>query len=120
MIGWLRIGALIALVALPGATYAQAPAAPRTAATAAQEAQAREAQARRAAPTVRDTGAERVRAQFTRATLPLNKSQTLRLDYAFSDVLVGNSEIAEVVPLSDRTLYLLGKRTGTTNVSVLD
>ena len=59
-------------------------------------------------------------AQLTRVRVPANKSQTVRLDYAFSDVLVGSSEIAEVIPLSDRTLYVLGKKVGTTNISVLD
>jgi pilus assembly protein CpaC len=52
--------------------------------------------------------------------LPLNKSQTLRLDYSFTDVLVGAAEIAEVVPISDRTLYVLGKKSGTTNISIFD
>ncbi len=35
-------------------------------------------------------------------------------------MLVGSSEIADVVPISDRTIYLLGKRIGTTNVSLID
>ncbi len=59
-------------------------------------------------------------ASLTRVQVSANKSQTVRLDYAFTDVLVGSSEIAEVIPLSDRTLYVLGKRVGTTNISVLD
>ena len=32
----------------------------------------------------------------------------------------GSAEIADVIPLSDQSLYILGKKTGTTNVSVLD
>ena len=50
----------------------------------------------------------------------MNKSQALRLEYPFTDVLVGSAEIADVIPLSDQSLYILGKKTGTTNVSVLD
>ena len=50
----------------------------------------------------------------------MNKSQTIRLASSFSDVLVGSSDIADVIPLSDQTLYVLGKKIGTTNVSVLD
>ncbi|MHB2169170.1 type II and III secretion system protein family protein [Alsobacter sp. R-9] len=59
-------------------------------------------------------------ASTTRVQVPANKSQTVRLENAFSDVLVGSSEIAEVIPLSDRSLYVLGKKVGTTNISVLD
>jgi len=59
-------------------------------------------------------------AVLNRVKVSINKSQTLRLDYPFTDILVGSSDIAEVIPLSDRTLYVLGKKAGTTNVSVLD
>ena len=59
-------------------------------------------------------------AVMTRVKLTLNKSQTIRLGTAFADVLVGSSDIADVVPLSDKTIYLLGKKIGTTNVSILD
>lgn len=52
--------------------------------------------------------------------LTVNKSKTLKLSNAFADVLVGSSEIADVVPISDRTIYLLGKKIGTTNVSLID
>ena len=52
--------------------------------------------------------------------LTVNKSQTIKVNSAFADVLVGSSEIADVVPISDRTIYLLGKKIGTTNVSLLD
>jgi pilus assembly protein CpaC len=45
---------------------------------------------------------------------------TMRVDMPFSDILIGQAEIAEVLPLSDRTLYILGKKIGTTNVSILD
>jgi pilus assembly protein CpaC len=59
-------------------------------------------------------------AALRRLRVTINKSQTLRLESAFSDVLVGSSDIADVIPLSDQTLYVLGKKVGTTNVSVLD
>lgn len=59
-------------------------------------------------------------AQVTRLTVTVNKSQTIRLDRAFSEALVGNAEIADVIPLTDRTLYLLGKEIGGTRISVLD
>lgn len=59
-------------------------------------------------------------AVLSRMKLTINKSQTVKVPSAFADVLVGSSEIADVVPISDRTLYLLGKRAGTTNVSLVD
>jgi pilus assembly protein CpaC len=42
------------------------------------------------------------------------------MDEPFTDVLVGATEIADVIPLSDQTLYILGKKIGTTNVSILN
>ncbi|AMJ62720.1 hypothetical protein AXW83_22620 [Bosea sp. PAMC 26642] len=59
-------------------------------------------------------------AVLSRAALTVNKSQTIRLPAPVVDVLVGSTDIADVVPVSDRTLYLLGKKVGTTNVSLYD
>lgn len=59
-------------------------------------------------------------AVLSHVKLTVNKSQTLKVTGAFADVLVGSSEIADVVPISDRTIYLLGKKIGTTNVSLID
>jgi len=50
----------------------------------------------------------------------VNKSRTTRLNFPFKEVLVGSNEIADVIPVSDQTLYVLGKKVGTTNVSVFD
>lgn len=52
--------------------------------------------------------------------LVVNKSQTIRVSVPVSDVLIGSSDIADVVPISDRSIYLLGKKVGTTNVSLFD
>lgn len=59
-------------------------------------------------------------AKLIRMRVPVNKSQTVRADQPFTDVLVGSTEIADVIPLSDQTLYVLGKKVGTTNVSILN
>jgi pilus assembly protein CpaC len=48
------------------------------------------------------------------------KSQTLQTTLGFVDLVVGDPEIADVMPLTDRTMYVLGKKLGTTNVSVFD
>lgn len=50
--------------------------------------------------------------------VPLNKSQVLRLERPFTDLSVGNAEIADVVALSDRSVYVLGKSLGATNLSI--
>ncbi|PVE25661.1 pilus assembly protein CpaC [Microvirga sp. KLBC 81] len=59
-------------------------------------------------------------ANLIRKRVPINKSQTVRIEQPFTDVLVGATEIADVIPLSDQTLYILGKKVGTTNVSILN
>ena len=50
--------------------------------------------------------------------IPVNKSQILKVDRPFKDILVGNAKIADVLPLTDRTLYILGKELGTTSLSI--
>src|SRR5262249_2994471 len=46
------------------------------------------------------------------------KSESIRTDKPFVDVLVGDPEIADVVPLTDKSISVLGKKVGTTRVSV--
>jgi pilus assembly protein CpaC len=50
--------------------------------------------------------------------VPINKSQILRLEEAFTDLLVGNPDIADVLALTDRTVYVLGKQLGSTSLTV--
>src|SRR3546814_20289351 len=45
--------------------------------------------------------------------VPVNKSQVLRLDVPFADLLVGHAEIADVLALNDRSIYVLGKAPST-------
>lgn len=58
--------------------------------------------------------------KITRLSVTVNKSQTVRIAQPFAEALVGNSEIADVIPLTDRTLYMLGKKIGGTRLSILD
>jgi pilus assembly protein CpaC len=53
-------------------------------------------------------------------TLTRYKSRTLRLERPFSQAVVGAPDIADVLPMSDRVIYIQGKKIGTTNVSVFD
>jgi pilus assembly protein CpaC len=48
----------------------------------------------------------------------IGKSEDVRTDTSFVEATVGDSEVADVHPLTDRTLSILGKKNGTTRVSV--
>lgn len=50
--------------------------------------------------------------------VPVNKSQVLRVDQPFTELLIGNPEIADVVALTNQTVYVLGKQLGTTNLTI--
>ena len=52
--------------------------------------------------------------------VPVNKSQVLRVDRPFAKALVGNPDIADVLPLTNRSLYVLGKKNGTTSLTLYD
>ncbi|WP_458734764.1 type II and III secretion system protein family protein [Zobellella taiwanensis] len=52
--------------------------------------------------------------------LPIHKSRSLMLDRPASRVSVGNPDIADVLVLQDRELYLVGKSLGHTNLMVWD
>ena len=51
-------------------------------------------------------------------TVPIGKSEDVRTDTAFVDLIVGDPEVADVNPLTDHALSILGKKIGTTRVSV--
>ncbi len=51
-------------------------------------------------------------------SVPIDKSQVLRLDVPFADLLIGNAKIADVLALSDRSIYVLGKAQGSTSLMV--
>ncbi|MET0605626.1 MAG: pilus assembly protein N-terminal domain-containing protein, partial [Beijerinckiaceae bacterium] len=54
------------------------------------------------------------------ARVAIGKSQTIKLDLAYADLVVADPEVADVAPLTDRSFYALGKQAGTTNVSIYD
>jgi pilus assembly protein CpaC len=51
--------------------------------------------------------------------VPVNKSSTVRVEEAFNDILIGSTEIVDVTPLNHHEIYVLGKKIGTTSISVL-
>ena len=50
--------------------------------------------------------------------VPVNKSQLLRLDRPYREISVGAKDIADVQPLSRNLIYVLGKKYGTTNLTI--
>jgi pilus assembly protein CpaC len=48
----------------------------------------------------------------------VGKTEDVRIDAPFTEVTVGDAEVADVTPLTDRTLSILGRKIGTTRVSV--
>ena len=55
-----------------------------------------------------------------RVKVIVNKSRTFRVDTAFSTIVTGSPDIADVKSLSDHLIYIQGKQTGTTNVILFD
>ncbi|THK36091.1 type II and III secretion system protein family protein [Ensifer sp. MPMI2T] len=53
-------------------------------------------------------------------TLAPNDTITIRTGKSFGDLVIGSAELIDVVPLSDRSLFIRGKMTGSTNISVYD
>ena len=46
----------------------------------------------------------------------LGKSQVLQVDQTYSEINFGNPEVADVVPLTRQSVYVLGKKLGSTNL----
>ena len=52
--------------------------------------------------------------------VPVNKSQVLRSDRPYAKALIGNPDVADVLPLTNQSLYVLGKKAGTTSLTLYD
>ncbi|QYE36587.1 type II and III secretion system protein family protein [Polymorphobacter sp. PAMC 29334] len=48
------------------------------------------------------------------------KSQLLRIGRPFAQVLIGDPAVADILPMNGDTIYVLGKKIGTTNLTVYD
>src|SRR5689334_17730523 len=69
-----------------------------------------EAEAQR---TIQIAGAKRT----AMVTVYIGKSEDVRTDQSFVELTVGDPEVADVNPMTDRSLSILGKKNGTTRVS---
>jgi pilus assembly protein CpaC len=65
-------------------------------------------------------GVEELGSPVHHVVVTLHKSRTLKIDRPFSTTVIGSPEIADVLPMTDTTFYVQGKRVGTTNISVFD
>ena len=52
--------------------------------------------------------------------VPVNKSQIVNADRPIAKAMIGNDEIADILPLTDRSIYVLGKKSGTTSLTLYD
>jgi pilus assembly protein CpaC len=52
--------------------------------------------------------------------ITVNKSRTIRTNRPFTRAVVAAPDIADVLPMTDQTLYIQAKRVGTTNLSIFD
>ena len=74
--------------------------------------------------TYADAGAKIIRLsdneRVGKLTVVLGRSDTIRVGMAFSEIVVGDPETADVNALTNKTLYVLGRKLGTTNVTLFD
>ena len=68
-----------------------------------------------AEPQIEELGAAVRQVKVTRG-----KSRTFEVAAPFATAVVGSPDIADVLAMSDRVLYVQGKKVGTTNVSIFD
>ncbi|MER9439140.1 type II and III secretion system protein family protein [Mesorhizobium sp. M0618] len=53
-----------------------------------------------------------------RIFLPMSQSVTIQVSANLGDIVVGDEKIADAQPMTDRTLYVIGKGAGTTTVNL--
>lgn len=58
--------------------------------------------------------------EVKRIKVTQNKSRTLKLPKPFASAVVGDPKTADALPMSDRVVYIQGKKPGTTNISLFD
>jgi pilus assembly protein CpaC len=73
------------------------------------------------APSV--AGGDIVRISATKSTtvkVAKGKPKTIKTDAAFYEIVIGDPEIANVNPLTDKSFYVLGNNLGTTGIALFD
>ncbi|MEQ1715008.1 MAG: type II and III secretion system protein family protein [Hyphomicrobium sp.] len=54
-----------------------------------------------------------------RTQVLVKKSQVIEVDRPYATALLAEAEIADVVPLSDRSIYIVGKKVGSTRLTII-
>lgn len=57
--------------------------------------------------------------KISKASVVAKKSQVVEIGRSYATALVAEAEIADVVPLSDHSVYVLGKKVGSTRITVV-
>lgn len=57
---------------------------------------------------------------LTSVSVAMGSTQTVRSGISYVDLVVGDPDIADAMPLTDRSFYVHGKKLGTTTISVYD
>lgn len=73
-----------------------------------------------AGPTAVWAQGEEIRLHAGALEVPVNKSQVVTSDKPIAKALIGNDAIADVLPISNRSVYVLGKSMGTTSLTLYD
>ncbi len=55
----------------------------------------------------------------SKASVNVKKSTVIEVGRPFSTALIAESEIADVVPISDRSIYVVGKKVGATRLTII-
>ena len=55
-----------------------------------------------------------------RMQVTVGMSETFKVSLPFAEIVVGDPETADVNPLTDKTLYILGRKMGLTNIALFD
>ncbi len=55
----------------------------------------------------------------SKATVTVKKSRVVEVPRPFSTALIAEAEIADVVPISDRAIYIVGKKVGATRLTIV-
>lgn len=53
-----------------------------------------------------------------RIFIPVSQSATIQVNATLGDIVVGDEKIADAQPMTDKTLYIIGKSAGTTTVNL--
>ena len=72
------------------------------------------------APVSAQTSSDEVSIHAGAVEVPINKSQVITADRPIYRALIGSDEIADIFPISESSVYVLGKSMGTTSLTLYD